>query len=508
MYKKRFAKWGLHKNTRRLAAPMSTSTRKGESKTVAERQPRPSEEQSSVPPCPGISHHEGLMLMFLSSVRICSVAFFESVQGPGGLLESLQQRSQADQPWPEHTQEISFAFKLVIDLLDRGHGKLAGRMARKAFLMIEDMLTIEGPALMWNLLEMMYCMLTLCHTQLFRMLLAHLNALVRPRFPRTHPLTSMLRSLQGLVASFQRVASIPDGAVPTLSPSSSSSSPSPSTNDDRGTNTDVWLLSRALSASLERAWKLNAEILFDHFDARLFLLYCRVHWDSCSIGPPAAILVAVDHWFSNIEAQQIFSAITETYRSEATARTTHIEEGTVLQHLLTPRIDASLPQDYEMLRSSSITALREQGEAILSQGAGYTGDTLVLLRVLAGIVTAKMFEQWPVVDGSKIAGDVATKVPRSQAGHLACAIRTLMHLKVERDGEGIEEPSETVHQIRSILALCEYAHGENSPQTVRDMWLLKDALIAAGDCKEAEQVGREAFCRLEKYIQDIPVDSV
>ena len=83
-----------------------------------------------------------------------------------------------------------------------------------------------------------------------------------------------------------------------------------------------------------------------------------------------------------------------------------------------------------------------------------------------------------------------------------------MDLELEYGTDGLGPPSDTVERIRSIVALREYAHAETDPQVVREMWLLQDALVAAGEYVEAQEVGRTVFLRLEKYIQDIPVDSV
>jgi hypothetical protein len=505
MYKKRFAKWGFQKNSRRSAAAVPTLTTKDECRSVVSRKPSPPGELGSVPAFPGLGHHDGLILMFLTSVRICSVAFFESVQSRDGFLASLQQRPPTDQPWPEKRKEISFTFKLVIDLLDRGHGNLAGRTARKAFLLVEDMLTLEGPALVWNLLEMMHHMVTLHHAQLFQILLAHLIALVDGRKPKTHPLPAMLRGLRGLVASLTSVVSTPGSSSPT----SSSSSRSPSTSGDRTTTTaGPWPLSRALSSLLERAWILNAEILFDHFDPRLFQLYFCIPWDSCSISPPVAIFGAADQWFSHIETQQTSTAAAEAHRAEGLFEIIPVEEDRMLQRLLAPRMDASPPRDYEMLRASSIVALREHGDSILSKGVGFTGNTSTSLRILAGLVKAQILEGWPaVVARPGTASSVTTRVPRVHAENVACAIRTLMDLNSEHGGDVLGAPSDAVERIRSIVALREYARGETDPQVVREMWLLKDALVAAGEYGEAQEVGQTAFRRLEKYIQDIPVDS-
>jgi hypothetical protein len=508
MYKKRFAKWGFQKNSRRSAAAVQTLTTKDECRRVVSRKPSPPGELSSVPHFPGLGHHDGLMLVFLTSVRVCSVAFFESVQSRDGFLASLQQRPPTDQPWPEKTKDVSFTFKLAVDLLDRGHGNLAGRTTRKAFLLVEDMLTLEAPALVWNLLEMMHHMVTLHHAQLFQMLLAHLIAMIDGRIPKTHPLPAMLHALRGLLASLASVVSTSGGSSLTSSSASSSSSSSPPTSGDRTTTTAGRCpLSRALSSLLERAWILNAEILFDHFDPRLFQLYFRINCDLCSISPPAGIFGGADQWFGHIEAQQTSGAAAEAHRAESLFEITPVEEDRMHQRLLAPRMDASPPQDYEMLRASSVAALREHGNAILSKGVDFTGNTTTTLRILAGMVKAKVLEEWPaVVERSGVASSVTTRVTRVHAGSVACAIRTLMDLNPEHGSDGLGVPLDAVERIRSVVALREYADGETNPQVVREMWLLEDALVAAGEYGEAQEVGQNAFRRLEKYIQDIPAD--
>jgi hypothetical protein len=512
MYKKRFAKWGFQKNSRRSAVIVPTLTTKDECRKEASRKPgRPRELGLVLTAIPRLGQHDGLMLMFLTSVRICSVAFFESVQSRGGFLESLQQRPPTDEQLPERTEKINFTFKLATDLLDRGHGRLAGRMVRKAFLLVEDMLTLEGPVLMWNLLEIMHHMVTLRHTQLFQMLLGHLLALIEGRIPNSHPVPTMLHGLRGLVTSLTRAVSLPRSSLPTSSSSTTtttSSSPYAST-DGGGTaiTTGPWLLSRALSSLLERAWILNAEILFKHLNPRLLPLYCRLHLNACSIAPPAAIISTANQWFSQIGAQQMFRAGTEGLHTEDASEITSVEEDRTLQGLLAPRLDASPPQDYETLRASSAAALWKHGNSVLAKGAGFHGDTTILMRILAGLLTDAILEERPTPNTSS----VTTKVSRVQAGKVACAIRTLMDLSPEHsgdgDGDGPGPLSDAVERIRSVVALREYAHAETDPQVVREMWLLEDALVAAGEYGEAEEVGQDAFCRLEKYIQDIPVDS-
>lgn len=164
-------------------------------------------------------------------------------------------------------------------------------------MMVESILTMEGPVLVWNLLEMMHHMLVMHHAQLFKMLLAYLIALVGGRFPRTHPLSVMLFALRDLVASLSSA-----GATPESDSANSSASASPTsspTNDRSLVSAESTQLSRTLTSLIERGWILNAEILFNHFDLRFFHLYCRVHCASCSIPPPTAIFQGIDQWHSS-----------------------------------------------------------------------------------------------------------------------------------------------------------------------------------------------------------------
>lgn len=489
MYKKRFAKWGFQKNSRHTVA-------ENHGRKVTSKRCHPPREQASIPTCPRLGHQDGLMLMLLTSVRICSVAFFESVRPRDDFLASHQQ-------WPEQIDESSFTFKLVMDLLDRGYGKLAGRLARKAFLLAEDMLTLKGPVLVWNLLEMMHYMVTLRHAQLFHMLLAHVSALTDGRMPKSHPISAMLRGLRGLVASLAGVPSTPGSSTPPSLPSPSAG------GDPTATPARPWLPSPSLSSLIEQAWTLNAEILFDHFDPRLLLLYCEIHWHSCSIAPPAAMISTANQWLSHIAAQQVSHTGAEARRAHDLCIGTLVDEDGVHQHPFTLETDSSLPHDYETLYASSVAALWEHGSPILSGKSGFTGDATIQLRILASLVMAQTLEEWSTVGTPPgTARGMATRMSRNDASIIACAIRALIDVETGHGGDGLRGPLDVVQRIRSIVALREYARTETDPQVVQEMWLLEDALVAAGNFEEAHKVGQTAFRRLERYVQDIPIDSV
>lgn len=504
MYKKRFAKWGFHKNNRRSSTTVSTMSTKTACRRLASSKQNSTTQTNLIPARLQLGHDDSLIFNFLSGVHKWSLGFFESVGSCDGCL-AMQQ------PWSEGVKQTSFTLKLVSDLLDRGHGVLAGRMARKAFLLVEDILTLEGPALVWNMFEIMYHMLTLCHEQLFSMLLAHLIALTNSRMSTTHPLTAMLCDLRRLVASQTSVAPTSNSSLvtPSASPlSSSSSSPSsPNGGKNEATTIQPRFSSLAVSSILEQAWRLNAKIIFDHFDPRFFQLYFYLHWESCSIGLPSTIIGTAKQWLRHIETQQMSGNVTDTHPLTNALSSTLVAEDRMLQRLLAPRMDAAPPQDYEMLRASSVAALWEYGKPILNTECELSENTATTLRIMPALVKAKFLEaSAAVVERSGTASSETTKVSRSQAANVACVVRALMDLNAEHGGDRAGVLPGAIERIRSIVALREYAYSEIDPQVMREMWLLEAALAAAGESGMALEVRQSVIRRLEQYTQDVQLD--
>jgi hypothetical protein len=473
MYKKRFAKWGFHKNAKRSATTIAPS----DDRCVYRSHIDSPDQLVLLPQTTSLNQNDSLMLLVLHNIRTCGDSFFESVQLDVDI-------PRPDQTYPEETQEVSFAFKLVTGLLDRGYGALAGRLARKAFLLVENILMIGNPALIWNLLDVLHHTLKSKHFQLFHMLLGHVIALLERQFTDNHPLPNILRGFRGLAKNMVSTATTPGDSLP-ATPSSHSSASSTS-------ETDV----QTLFLLLERAWQLNAEMLFDRFDDRLFYLYCRVHWESCSLVPPEAIIDAADKYLDYLNEQQ-------TYQIDISL----VEDVQILQQQFVPeRMDLLPIPDYEVLRISSIAAIRRHMYSI--RGSAFA-DKSMLLRSLASLVTAKTFEEWPEnLNRSPSAKFYRALSHGRHAGHVACAVKTLMHLHNLDDGDGLEiKDYRAVERCRSIVALREYAHGEADPQVIREMWSLEETLLAAGEYEEARKVVESALRRVEQYIQDIPMDS-
>lgn len=350
MYKKRFIKWGIQKNSRPSAISTPTSVT-----TVVSRKSSSPKDLGSVPISPELGKDDGLIFLCLNSVQAWSTSFYESVKSNDGAPAPVRHFP------PELTQEMNFTFKLVIDVLNRGHGNLAGRLARKAFLLMEEMLMLDGPALVWNMLEIMHYMVMSSHLQLLQLLLAHLMALVDGRMPKTHPLLAMLRALQVLVPSLQASMCGYSNTLLDSSPSTLSFS-----RDEATAASGSSGFSGAFLFLTVQAWTLNAEILFDHFDDRLFQLYSRIHWDSCSIEPPPAIIDAAKQWLGHITSQNITTASSD--QTERFHQITPFEEDMMLQHLLAPPMNTSPPRNYETLRVSSIGVLRDHAESIVRRG--------------------------------------------------------------------------------------------------------------------------------------------
>ena len=84
MYKRRFAIWGFRKNCQRSAAVMPSGMTTSERKRVTNRKPSHSGEMGLMPAISRLSLHDGPIRSFLTSVRVYTVGFFQSVQPATG----------------------------------------------------------------------------------------------------------------------------------------------------------------------------------------------------------------------------------------------------------------------------------------------------------------------------------------------------------------------------------------------------------------------------------------
>ncbi|KAK3612821.1 hypothetical protein LTR22_028444, partial [Elasticomyces elasticus] len=227
--------------------------------------------------------------------------------------------------------------------------------------------------------------------------------------------------------------------------------------------------------------------------------------DSCSIEPPRAIVNATKKWLGYVTLRQIPSTTAEADQT-GDYQITSFEEDGMLQHRSATPVRTSPPRNYDKLRASSLRALRNHAEYILSRSATSPGDAVTLLRILAGLVTAKVLGEWPAATDLLETGiEVKARISRGQATIVACALKTSMDLNAKYDR--FEAPLDTVGRMRSVVALREYANAEKDPRLIREMLLLENTLVAAGEHRKAFDVRETVYRRLEDYVRDIPISS-
>ena len=183
MFKKRLRGWGFRKSSKRFSesALPPDGHRKCDSASTRQRSCHGTRQSMSRLLC--TSHIDACNLEVLTSVRHWTAAFFETVLTPEWLAQSSHNQVQKDVLDLERSTEVGRAFKLVARLMAKGYGTLAGKTARKAFLLLEEMFSLDGPALTWNLLTIMYDLAVTQNMQLLDMLLAHVLSLTRQKSP-------------------------------------------------------------------------------------------------------------------------------------------------------------------------------------------------------------------------------------------------------------------------------------------------------------------------------------
>ncbi|KAF5570928.1 hypothetical protein FPHYL_874 [Fusarium phyllophilum] len=206
-------------------------------------------------------------LEFLTSIHDWSNSFYESLYTDGLHLQSNPSSPQTGKINRYDPEGLSFAFRTIVQLIQQGKGVLAGRLTRKAFLDIENMLQVEAPLFIWNVLEIMYHMVRLGQTQLLGMLLMQLVELASNTHEMQHPVIKMLKSLQKAVYLWEKHATLEKMQL------------------------------------LEEAWSLNADIIFSNYDSRLLVMYYRLVWESSCIKLGEDQLDDLDKWFSAVKSK-------------------------------------------------------------------------------------------------------------------------------------------------------------------------------------------------------------
>lgn len=448
MYKKRFAKWGFRKNADR--------SRPG--KTAAELTGPP-------PRTPAITTVDACTMTLFAGINLWTSTFFQSADFKQCLASNGVWRQgpiyppTSGRPTPQYDPErASYAFRLVARLLRDGHGVLAGRLARRAFVQIEDMMLIEGPSFIWNLLDIMHAILVMGQGKLFHMLLVHLVGLVSTHHAcKNHPAALILGSLMQLA---------------------------------RHWSAETGAGSRALREIVERGWLLNAGIVLDNFDARLLLLYYRLMWDSTPSALPEGKLRAVDMWFPLLDDK--VPVVAAALQDASPCMDSAVEPASQAES-----DTYSEPAEYERIRDSTAAALR----------ARYIADGVspnMKVRIVQGLIKSRIAEG---KDGTTIG---KTKVGASShaslrlfARILAFSTKVLAEVDVETGGD----IDVAIERLRGVVALREYGQDARNPIVIHDLGSLEALLLKKGFTEEANDLRQEALRRLESYVEDIPVHS-
>ncbi|SPJ71848.1 uncharacterized protein FTOL_01576 [Fusarium torulosum] len=447
MYKKRFTKWGFCKNR-----PRNTSSTLETYKcktviytTTCQNPPLPT------PTSPKSSPLESASLALLTSIQDWSTSFYESV--PQGFIPQDNQviPPPNDKSSRYDPEQLSFAFRTILELIQSGKGVLAGRLTRRAFLDIEAMLHVEGPLFIWNVLEIMYHMVRLGQTQILGMLVVQLIELAGNIHTGAHPVINVLRNLQMAVRIWQedsKLAHIP---------------------------------------LLDQAWALNADIVFSNRDSRLLLMYYRLVWDSSCVRLRLDQLDEVDSWFSAIGNKFPFK---DAFFQEIVLSSRPLPTLTEVEILP--------PKDYKFIKDTSLSAIQHRCTMSFAEPNMATAIRL-------GVLKSRVLEE--IKDYSHLGKQSSRHqyhVDRFQARVTAYLMKLLVDIDLKL---GIDIDIAT-DRMRDVIAMREFGYLTTAPQVIHDMWQLETFLRQGGHDFEADMIRKETYRRLEEYVDDVPLDEI
>ena len=549
MYKRRFTEWGFRKSKPSKSATNCSTQALSTRPTASNHSTLRSQERlkkkhgdlqctkrhsygptfKTVP----LTSEDLNQLTIMTNVQAWSMAYFDSVT-QSQLPPHQELIADIEFGWSMSlNMSINSAFKAIGHLLQRGYGDLAGRVTRKAFLLVEEMLALDPPAILWNLVEIMHYLVRIGYVRIFQMLLAHVIQLVDRRMPQANPLVVMLYGLRKQVAllvresrailpppdteSLSSASSGPSSSTTSSSSSSVSSpssspsaSPAPTTVETASAaskpilhgrdSTDIRLLSL-----LEKTWAINADVVMQNFDPSLFQLYTRLYTKNTSIRPPPSIISLAEWWFDNFEPTEPDGEMNDKLRiAETLYEVVDVGKNGVWTYFKSPNGDGAPALNVDQIRRQTVDALRKHVWALFKADAD--GQKQVLgLQVLAELLMSNIIDNMPVV-GSGETEHEALSMTRLYAGHLTCALGAVIDLRRERSPEDVGTES-FINQVKNLLLLREQSSGYFHPETVRDLWLLEESLTVANRPLEAANVRSDAIRRLEHYVGDIPTNA-
>ncbi|KAK8055887.1 hypothetical protein PG993_001114 [Apiospora rasikravindrae] len=192
-----FRKYRVRQDESRSATPREHPTQPGSTTGATKSLVSPTKSHLidlpvlPIQPSPLPSHQANLR--YLTKVRDWATSYFD--HGQPAQETSLEPRA------PHLAAEfVNTSFKLVDELLQRGHGQLAGRVARQAFTRVEDLFCGETPVLLMNLSELIYTIAAREQLRLFALFVNYLLSLAEAKYGYGHPLVQIMASLQKAAA--------------------------------------------------------------------------------------------------------------------------------------------------------------------------------------------------------------------------------------------------------------------------------------------------------------------
>lgn len=482
IYKHNFARWGFQKN-KKHSPPADPPC------VAVTHQPRKQPSRDSpLSSSLTLAHQDNLVLALISHVRTWNSSFYEHHK------DHLSPPS-APPAWltAQNARNLVITFELVSDLLNKGHGDLAGRMARKAFLLAESILETDPPALLWNLLGLMHRMLTSSHLRLLWMLLTHMTCLVQEKYASSHPLSLTLRHLRGSIGSvINESSSLPVSSGETPSPSSSANSP--------GTTPDCHVL-----GIVEKVWLLNSEMLFDHLDIGLSQVYEHIKIDLCPFTPPAVSPDIVKRWAIQLKESRPLDATSPSQDTPAPC----FDKLEALLLLPAAAAEDPLPDQYNLVQRQIGAVLRHVEDEILDGKFTFIGHAKLAIVVVAGLMMRQKLQetQFLPTDLGYEVSPASDKEYKHHALKLACIIRMILDSQASLAEVGCYIGWDTIAMNKCIVALYDYADANLDPQALQELSALEDALMEANQMDGARQVGMDRLQRLRQYVAEIPVGS-
>lgn len=316
------------------------------------------------------------------------------------------------QPYINVAKDIGYTFQILGELLRRGRGDLAGRLARKAFLLAESVLDFDGPAALWNLFSILHQLLSVGQMQLFQILLSHLARLVSRRDPANTPLRQLLHALL-----FQLKRCV-GGGDPTA------------------------LLARVL----EQAWMMNADMLFGKLDNRFISTYCYLNLDACSLRPSTAAIDASGSWIKQSVPE---CPTTTTSDGDNSCEQTFSETIEWLcQFLQDPSNAMTQVKTFNLVRLRTLATLQKA-----DKDSHLHTNTSIMLQVTTGLIKTVLLQDLVRFCANTSAeADICQGATRAHLGCVASTMRALLDGKHNKSkGSEKGQLEEVIEQNRRLL---------------------------------------------------------